>query len=138
MGELFQQVDTDDSGTISLEEFEENLRDENVLACFSVVQIEVSEARGLFQLLDINETGEVDIEEFIVGCCRLHCAAQSIEMAAELYENKRNNTRWTGLISGLAQGQERLMKNVDMLREQLTWAVVAHAPQFDSASGGPV
>lgn len=89
MRELFHEIDADGSGTISWQELKSNLTDESMKAYFSLMQIETEEAKGLFQLLDVDESGEVAIEEFIMGCMRLKGAAKSIDLAALLYENKR-------------------------------------------------
>jgi len=91
---LFQKVDGDASNTLTWEELEANLQDENVQTYFSLLQIDVSAAQGLFQLLDVDESGEVDVNEFIMGCMRLKGAAKSIDMATMLYDNKRMAMRW--------------------------------------------
>jgi len=89
MRDLFKEVDADKSGTVSWEELKNNIGDDSVKAYFSLLQIEVEEAEGLFHLLDVDESGEVAIEEFIMGCMRLKGAAKSIDLATLLYENKR-------------------------------------------------
>merc|ERR1711972_113952 len=57
-----------------------------------LLELETSEAEGLFHLLDVDESGEVGIEEFIMGCMRLKGTAKSIDLATLLYENKRVHT----------------------------------------------
>lgn len=92
MRELFVQVDTDNSGTITWQELKDNMGADCVKAYFSLVEIDVHEAQGLFHLLDVDESGEVGIEEFIMGCMRLKGTAKSIDLATLLYENKRLHT----------------------------------------------
>jgi len=89
MRELFNEVDVDKSGTITWQELRVTLSDESMRAYFAMMEIETEEAKGLFQLLDVDESGEVAIEEFIMGCMRLKGAAKSIDLASLLYENKR-------------------------------------------------
>uniref|UniRef100_A0A7S4VMT2 EF-hand domain-containing protein n=1 Tax=Alexandrium monilatum TaxID=311494 RepID=A0A7S4VMT2_9DINO len=89
MRALFSEIDVDKSGTISYKELRRNLKDDRVKAYFSVLQMDVSEAQGLFQLLDRDESGEVSIEEFIMTCLRLKGAARSIDLATMLFEHKR-------------------------------------------------
>jgi len=86
---LFGEIDTDKSGTISMKELKENLDDERVKAYFGVLQMDVSEAEGLFSLLDKDGSGEVSIMEFIMSCMRLKGQARSIDMASMMYESKR-------------------------------------------------
>jgi len=89
MKDLFVSVDTDGSGTVTWPELNSKLDDPVVQGYFSLVQIDIQEAEGLFHLLDVDESGEVGVEEFIMGCMRLKGAAKSIDMATMLYENKR-------------------------------------------------
>merc|ERR1712107_826755 len=51
--------------------------------------ISVSEAWGLFRLLDLDNSGGVDIHEFTMGCLRLKGEARTIDVATMMYENKR-------------------------------------------------
>jgi len=99
--ELFNQVDVDGSGTISWKELKANLTDDAMKAYFAMMQIETEEAEGLFNLLDVDESGEVAIEEFIMGCMRLKGAAKSIDLASLLYENKRLHTMMNRYMSSL-------------------------------------
>merc|ERR1712048_206748 len=63
VGELFHQLDTDQSGRISLQELESHLHDEDLQEYFCVLEMQPGEARDLFTLLDIDGSGEVDIGE---------------------------------------------------------------------------
>jgi len=89
MRDLFKQVDDDNSGTVTWNELKASLNNPAVQGYFSLVQIEPEEAEGLFKLLDVDESGEVGIEEFILGCMRLKGAAKSLDMATLMYDNKR-------------------------------------------------
>lgn len=96
---LFTEVDTDGSGTVSWEELKTNLLDERVLTYFSLLQIDIAEAKGLFQLLDVDASGSVGIDEFVMGCMRLKGAARSIDLAHMLYENKRMSMKWKAFMT---------------------------------------
>jgi len=86
---LFNEIDVDNSGTVTAKELKKNLKDERVKAYFNVLQLDVTEAAGLFELLDRDESGEVSIDEFIMSCMRLKGTARSIDLATMLFENKR-------------------------------------------------
>merc|ERR1712190_301059 len=92
MRDLFKEVDADKSGTVSWKELKRNLNDDRVRAYFQMLSIDTSEAEGLFKLLDVDDSGEVGTEEFIVGCMRLKGTAKSIDLATMLYESKRMHT----------------------------------------------
>merc|ERR1712008_522639 len=89
MNEVLRETDCDQSGTISWEEFEAHLNDHHVIAYFAALELDVAEARGLFELLDTEESNEVPIDEFVVGCFRLKGGAKGIDLAALMYENKK-------------------------------------------------
>jgi len=89
MSEVLRETDSDQSGTISWEEFAAHLNDPRVIAYFAALELDVVEARGLFELLDTEECDEVPIDEFVVGCFRLKGGAKGIDLAALMYENKK-------------------------------------------------
>merc|ERR1711953_1212330 len=89
MTDVLHETDSDQSGTISWEEFETKLQDHRVIAYLAALELDVAEARGLFELLDTEESNEVPVDEFVVGCFRLKGGAKGIDLAALMYENKK-------------------------------------------------
>jgi len=81
MQQVFEELDTNDSGALSLEEFEKHIEDEKIMAFLSSLDLDVSQVRTLFTLLDVDRTGEVDLEEFVTGCLRLKGGAKNLDMA---------------------------------------------------------
>merc|ERR1712045_103249 len=63
--------------------------DPRVQAFFMSLELEAIEARRLFRLLDIDETGSVDSEEFVVGCMCLKGGAKTMDVAALFMEVRR-------------------------------------------------
>jgi len=86
MQQVFDELDTNNSGALSLEEFEKHIEDERVMAYLRTLEIEVSQVRTLFTLLDVDKTGEVDIEEFVGGCLRLRGGATNMDLAVLKYQ----------------------------------------------------
>jgi Ca2+-binding EF-hand superfamily protein len=80
MREVFEEMDEDDSGCISAEEFETRLNDERVIAYFNAMKLDVSDARALFRLMDYDQSGEVSIGEFLDSCYRLQGESRRIDM----------------------------------------------------------
>jgi hypothetical protein len=83
---VFQELDHDASGTLTLDEFEKQIQDENILSYLSAIDLDINEVRILLPLLDLDQNGEVDIDEFITGCLRLKGGAKSIDMAILQYQ----------------------------------------------------
>jgi len=110
---IFEEADTDGSGTLSWEEFESHLQDDRVRAYFATLELDISEAKALFLLLDIEETDEVPIEKFINGCLRMRGDAKSIDVNMILYENEK-------MLSKLSNFQDFAEEMFDRLEKGLT------------------
>merc|ERR1711998_394953 len=57
--QLFTEVDKDGSGFLSWDEFELLLEDRRVQEYWEAMELDVSEAKGLFSILDVDGTGQV-------------------------------------------------------------------------------
>jgi len=93
--QIFLEADTDESGTLSWEEFKEHAADERVVAYLHSLELDGSQARGLFKLLDVDGDDEVDINEFVTGCLRFKGTAKSIDVCTLLYEVRRLKRKLT-------------------------------------------
>merc|ERR1711874_142628 len=65
---------------MGMTEFESRLYDERVVAYCNAMKLDVSDARTLFMLMDYDQSGEVNIYEFLDACIQLHGEAQRIDM----------------------------------------------------------
>jgi len=61
---IFQTIDTDDSGTIDIGEFENAMK--------SVSTIALDDVRRIFQSIDVNDSGEIDYTEFLAATVSSH------------------------------------------------------------------
>merc|ERR1719433_2565821 len=66
---FFAEADSDNSGTLSWDEFEDHLQNPKVAAFFASLELDVSQAHRLFQLLDTDGSNEVGIDEFWTAAC---------------------------------------------------------------------
>jgi len=86
---FFHEADVDKTGTLSWEEFESYLQNQKVQAYFQSFELDVSQARTLFKLLDLDESNDVGIDEFVEGCMRMKGPARSIDVNMLLYESEK-------------------------------------------------
>jgi len=84
---LFEDIDSDHSGTITLAEFQKFLGHEWFLAYFSSLDIDTSDVLTLFRLLDTDGTGVIDVKEFVDGCLQLKGNAKAIHMARVMHDS---------------------------------------------------
>merc|ERR1719310_2739685 len=84
---MFLLADADCDGMLTIHELAKCLEDPGVKAYFYALEMDPSEARSMFTIMDRNGDGLVDIEEFIAGCMQLRGNAKSIDMMALLYDN---------------------------------------------------
>jgi len=81
--DIFSEVDTDDTGTISWAEFRKCMDDTAMQAYFHNVGIDQSDAAFFFRLLSQGSLdGEVDQEAFLKGCQRLKGGARMMDTQA--------------------------------------------------------
>jgi len=85
--QVLAEADLDNSGSISWEEFQRTLENEQMQAFLKSIELDISEARGLFKLLDVDESDEVPIDEFVTGCFRLK--GKSLDLSSIMHENKK-------------------------------------------------
>merc|ERR1712050_806679 len=109
MQDIFEEMDDDNTGCISIDEFETKLDDERVIAYFNALKLDVSDARTLFTLLDYDESGAIAIEEFVVGCHKLKGESRSLDIAIIQYELKWLKKAFLGF----ADFVERSLKRVE-------------------------
>eukprot|EP00931_Biecheleriopsis_adriatica_P087024 TRINITY_DN61546_c0_g1_i1.p1 TRINITY_DN61546_c0_g1~~TRINITY_DN61546_c0_g1_i1.p1 ORF type:complete len:668 (-),score=136.38 TRINITY_DN61546_c0_g1_i1:48-2051(-) len=88
MKEVFENLDEDGTGTFTIDEFENRLRDERVAAYFSTLKLDVGDAKALFRLLDYDQSNEITIDEFVEGCSSLQGEARSLDAKIMQFELK--------------------------------------------------
>merc|ERR1711920_822021 len=95
MCQMFVDPDQEGSGMVSQSEFEDSLCRPQMQEYLKAIDLDPQEATKLFSLLDIDETGEIDGEELVSGCLRLHGSAKALELAAFMREFTEFNRRWS-------------------------------------------
>jgi Ca2+-binding EF-hand superfamily protein len=86
---IFREGDDDGNGTLTWDEFKALLREERVSDYLQTLELDFSELRTLFEMLDTDKIGNVSIEEFVWGCVRLQGNAKSLDLCTLLYEHRQ-------------------------------------------------
>eukprot|EP00927_Polykrikos_kofoidii_P015036 TRINITY_DN16674_c0_g1_i1.p1 TRINITY_DN16674_c0_g1~~TRINITY_DN16674_c0_g1_i1.p1 ORF type:complete len:1037 (+),score=155.95 TRINITY_DN16674_c0_g1_i1:97-3207(+) len=78
---LFNLIDEDASGSVTCEELKRFLDRELSGAFFEYLELDVSCASDIMRLIDLDGSGELDIDEFVDGICHLRGSARSVDLA---------------------------------------------------------
>merc|ERR1711871_1526483 len=99
ISELFF-TDEEDDTDITWEKFKEKLSSREMQDYFTSINVDPSEAKDLFQLLDRDDSGSVDAEELVNGCLRLRGQPKALELSLLMHQT-------TGLSSDLHEHIDR-------------------------------
>merc|ERR1712039_323816 len=78
---------------------------------------EPDEAKWLFRLLDIHDSGWVELEEFLSGCLRLRGEAKAIDVLTLMQEFRRYEQCATDNQEAIADCLDKLDRTMPMLTQ---------------------
>ena len=87
--ELFSKFDANQDQVLTLDEFEDQLLNPEVQVTLAKLGLEVSEAKLFFQALDVDKSGDVEIDEFVMGCMNLKGKTKLIDIEGTLNDTRR-------------------------------------------------
>eukprot|EP00747_Dinoflagellata_sp_TGD_P215755 gnl/TRDRNA2_/TRDRNA2_88400_c1_seq1.p1 gnl/TRDRNA2_/TRDRNA2_88400_c1~~gnl/TRDRNA2_/TRDRNA2_88400_c1_seq1.p1 ORF type:complete len:257 (-),score=64.79 gnl/TRDRNA2_/TRDRNA2_88400_c1_seq1:59-742(-) len=90
---LFKEIDTDGSNSITWTEFTSKLLTPHFITMLKEIEITPEEAMNLFKLLDADESGDIDQDEFINGFLGLRGAATSFDLSTVMHEARKNQVK---------------------------------------------
>ncbi|CAE7948182.1 SCN8A, partial [Symbiodinium sp. KB8] len=111
---LFNSIGDDQTGIITFAMFEEKINSPAVKAYFEVLGLDVWDAWSFFKLLDLDDGGDVEIEEFLMGCLRLRGTARAIDVGKIIHDQ-------TWLIRTHGKFQTYVEAELKKIQEQLLW-----------------
>mmetsp|Transcript_83262 Transcript_83262/g.129952 ORF Transcript_83262/g.129952 Transcript_83262/m.129952 type:complete len:151 (+) Transcript_83262:493-945(+) len=79
----------EERGVISYEKYLAHLDDAWMKQYFEFLDVDISEAKRLFQLLDTDGSGTLEADEFLGGCMRLRGNARAMDLELMAYEHRR-------------------------------------------------
>lgn len=106
---IFQELDRGKTNELSIEDIHQGIEEGELSNFLESIGISTGDVWTLFMLLDSDQQGCIDLEEFVNGCMQLHGPAKSMQMAKMSFENKITR-----------QSIKQLSKEVRTLRQCLT------------------
>ena len=85
---VFQRMDTSGAGVITWDDFRASLHSKDMKELFKAIDLDISEARCVFKILDLDDDGTLDAEEFLSGCLRLRGPAKALDVMVLMRELK--------------------------------------------------
>jgi len=117
---LFQKGALEMTTMLSKQEVKKKIEDPLTAKEWRSMNVSPAEAEYIFNLVDVDETGEVAFEEFLGGCLRLHGPAKSLDMLINMQEarKERLSLQWqfelfNGKLSHLLQFIEQKLSALD-------------------------
>jgi hypothetical protein len=87
MLQLFEEIDKNGTGFISWVEFQEYLEDEKAQAFLQVHSFDTSDPTALFGLMDVDDDGQVDSEEFIMAMMKIKGQAKGSDLLSLIQDS---------------------------------------------------
>ena len=87
----------------------------------SFIDVDPSDAKDLYQLLDVENSGAVPAEEFLGGCMRLRGNARSLDLSLMMHENmcfqKKSKKHFKLMDRKLAKFESQVRMLIEQLDE---------------------
>lgn len=85
---VFREIDEKSNKSISMEDLEDAMSAHKLSSFFESMGIDTEDVMTLFQIIDSDGSGSIDVDEFVTGCMRLHGPAKSLDVAKMGFENQ--------------------------------------------------
>jgi len=87
--EIFHRMDEHNTGCVSLFDFERTMQHEDVRLRFAQVGLDIQDTTSFFKILDQDDSEELSIEEFVMGCMRFKGRANRMDLEVMLSDTKK-------------------------------------------------
>ena len=142
LSNLFHEIDKEKTGRILRADFEKQIQNPDVQCLFQFFKLDILDASAFFTLLDVDGNGHVDIEEFVVGCLRMHGKSNAIDMEISIQETKTLANAIARTVQGTASSirhvTDRLhnvMVSLDVIEQKLHMSHSRPAVMQQSGAG---
>eukprot|EP00927_Polykrikos_kofoidii_P084329 TRINITY_DN8850_c0_g2_i1.p1 TRINITY_DN8850_c0_g2~~TRINITY_DN8850_c0_g2_i1.p1 ORF type:complete len:768 (+),score=103.33 TRINITY_DN8850_c0_g2_i1:77-2305(+) len=132
--ELFDKLDLDKRGSISVVEFQSQLDTPLMSEYLREIDVDPSEASFLFEILDINDSGHIDCDEFLSGCVRLKGPAKALDLLVFVRETRCMFIRMLSERKNIEARLQRIDQALDLTSFSGTASMLIQATEPSSPS----
>eukprot|EP00927_Polykrikos_kofoidii_P011765 TRINITY_DN15024_c0_g3_i2.p1 TRINITY_DN15024_c0_g3~~TRINITY_DN15024_c0_g3_i2.p1 ORF type:complete len:704 (+),score=158.06 TRINITY_DN15024_c0_g3_i2:75-2114(+) len=126
-------ISVDDGTSITAEKFEEMVNTEEIQEYFKAIDVDTGDSNTIFQILDADKSGSIDVVEFITGCMRLRGPAQALHLEMLMFECKTREEVIISVADRIGRQVETLLAKTEgfMQARQPAMAIENAAPTAD-------
>ncbi|CAK9020491.1 unnamed protein product [Durusdinium trenchii] len=108
--DAFAEIVDSESNTVNIEDFSKAMSSARFRHFLESMSISTTDIDILFTIIDTDQSGLIDLEEFVQGCLQLHGPAKSLQLARMSFENKITRKAMKSMASSLLQLEEQLKR----------------------------
>ncbi|CAJ1460017.1 unnamed protein product [Effrenium voratum] len=94
---VFKKMEKSNSGIITWDDFQASLHSKDIKELFKAIDLDISEAHCVFKILDLDDDGTLDADEFLSGCLRLRGPAKALDVLVLMREIRTMQTQLMAL-----------------------------------------
>eukprot|EP00929_Paragymnodinium_shiwhaense_P082766 TRINITY_DN4377_c1_g1_i1.p1 TRINITY_DN4377_c1_g1~~TRINITY_DN4377_c1_g1_i1.p1 ORF type:complete len:727 (-),score=157.99 TRINITY_DN4377_c1_g1_i1:382-2562(-) len=114
---LARQADLDSSGTLSAEEFQSFMDNEQIRTFFAVRGLDIKNAMHFFEMVSAVNAGEEIALEYFVGCClRVKGPASSIDLHLLAFEHRLMTQRFNRFVGFVETAMDEMFNKLGALK----------------------
>lgn len=127
---MFEKMSWDLSGKISLDQITNYNNIREVKDFFKDIDVDVSQAQDLFELLDVDHSGFLEFEEFLAGCLRLQGELRTVDLLLVAKESRASSHRTAELLCELQEQVQALSSPGMMQHTQSDSSTLVREPSL--------
>lgn len=130
---IFKDFDQNGNGAISWAEFQLALEDERMHAFLHALELDMSDAVKVFQILASEKTGAIEESDFLLGCLRLRGGATAVDMVRMQMEQE-----WMrGALLQLKDLMQKTLRDLSIV-QQTVEQTTQKSPKTKKNTGIPI
>merc|ERR550514_778191 len=90
---VFLEADVDGSGCVTFAEFKSILDQPNLKLALEALDLHMEEVQKIFTLLDTENDGHIEIDEFVNGCMKAKGDAKGMDMLVLMSDQRKRTSR---------------------------------------------